>query len=115
MTPSGWAGVVWQHPSGDWGDAPGGIDATGAEVLSFWAKGKEGGEKLTVGIGVIGADKPYHDTVKESLDLTLTSEWVQHEIVLKGKDLSRVKSGLFFSTASNGKPYTFYLDEVVIK
>ena len=112
---SGWAGVVWQHPSGDWGDAPGGIDATGAEVLSFWAKGKEGGEKLTVGIGVIGADKPYHDTVKESLDLTLTSEWVQHEIVLKGKDLSRIKSGLFFSTASNGKPYTFYLDEVVIK
>jgi len=39
---SGWAGIVWQHPAGDWGDAPGGFDLTGATTLNFWIRGKLG-------------------------------------------------------------------------
>lgn len=112
---SGWAGVVWQHPPGDWGDAPGGFDLTGAKRLSFWAKGSEGGEKATVGIGIVGKEKPYHDTVKKEIKIELTNEWVKYEMDLTGADLSRVKSALYFSTASQGKPFSFYLDEVVVE
>jgi len=112
---AGWAGVVWQHPGGDWGDAPGGFDLTGAKSFSFWARGKSGGEKVTVGIGLIKEDKKYHDSVSEKLDLTLTSEWQQFKIDLKEKDLSRVKTGLYFTTAADGAPVTFFLDEITIE
>ena len=38
-----WGGVVWQHPTDDWGDKPGGFDLTGAKELTFWARGSSGG------------------------------------------------------------------------
>ena len=112
---SGWAGVVWQHPAGDWGDTPGGFDLTGASKLSFWARGAEGGEKVSIGIGNIGNDKRYHDTFSGKRDLTLTSEWQQFEIDLTGKNLTRIKSALYFTTSSDGKPKTFFLDGVIIQ
>ena len=112
---SGWAGVVWQHPAGDWGDTPGGFDLTGATKLSFWARGAEGGEKVSIGIGNIGNDKRYHDTFSGKRDLTLTSEWQQFKIDLTGKNLTRIKSALYFTTSSDGKPQTFFLDGVIIQ
>ena len=111
----GWAGVVWQHPAGDWGDAPGGFNLSGAKSLSFWARGKSGGEKVTVGIGLIKNDKKYHDSASEKLDLTLTGKWQHFKIDLAGKDLSRIKTGLYFTTASEGAPLSFYLDDITIE
>ena len=107
--------MVWQHPAGDWGDTPGGFDLTGASKLSFWARGAEGGEKVSIGIGNIGNDKRYHDTFSGKKDLTLTSEWQQFEIDLTGKNLTRIKSALYFTTSSDGKPKTFFLDGVIIQ
>ncbi|MDA8968733.1 hypothetical protein N9F48_01575 [Akkermansiaceae bacterium] len=112
---SGWAGVVWQHPSGDWGDAPGGFDLTGATKLSFWARGNAGGEKVTIGIGNIGNDKVYHDTFADKKELTLGTEWQEFEIDLTGKNLTRIKSALYFTTSSTGQPQTFFLDGVTIQ
>lgn len=112
---SGWAGVVWQHPAGDWGDAPGGFDLTGATKLTFWARGNEGGEKVTLGIGNIAPPKVYHDTFTGKKELTLTTEWQQFEIDLTEKNLTRIKSALYFTTSANGKPLAFYLDEITIK
>ncbi|MEO0414631.1 MAG: glycoside hydrolase family 2 TIM barrel-domain containing protein [Verrucomicrobiota bacterium] len=112
---SGWGGVVWQHPAGDWGDSAGGFDLTGAKSLSFWARGSEGGEKVTVGIGIIGSDKKYYDSVRKHLKLNLTKDWVKYEIDLSQSDLTRVKSALYFSTSAEGKPFSFYLDEVSIQ
>ena len=112
---SGWAGVVWQHPAGDWGDAPGGFNLTGATKLTFWARGNTGGEKVTIGIGNIGKDKIYHDTFSGKKELTLTKDWQQFEIDLTGQDLTRIKSPLYFTTASAGKPATFYFDEITIQ
>lgn len=112
---SGWAGVVWQHPAGDWGDAPGGFDLTGASKLTFWARGKSGGEKVTLGIGNISKPKIYHDTFTDKKELTLTREWQQFEIDLSGKDLTRIKSALYFTTASEGQGLTFFLDEITIE
>jgi hypothetical protein len=94
---------------------PGGFDLTGATKLSFWARGAEGGEKVSIGIGNIGNDKRYHDTFSGKKDLTLTSEWQQFEIDLTGKNLTRIKSALYFTTSSDGKPQTFFLDGVIIQ
>ncbi|MDA7675154.1 hypothetical protein N8583_02135 [Akkermansiaceae bacterium] len=107
--------VVWQHPSGDWGDAPGGFDLTGATKLSFWARGNAGGEKVTIGIGNIGNDKVYHDTFADKKELTLGTEWQEFEIDLTGKNLTRIKSALYFTTSSTGQPQTFFLDGVTIQ
>ncbi|MCH1509518.1 MAG: hypothetical protein L7T84_09960, partial [Akkermansiaceae bacterium] len=112
---AGWAGVVWQHPAGDWGDAPGGFNLTGAKKLSLWARGKSGGEKVTVGIGLINKEKPYHDTVSQKLDLTLTKQWQNFTIDLSGKDLTRIKTALYFTTNANGAPVEFHLDDITIE
>lgn len=111
--PGMWAGVVWQDPANDWGDLPGGYDLTGARKLTFWARGEEGGEKIDFGVGIIGTDKPYPDTVKETKKgVKLKREWKQYSIDLKGKDLTRVKSGFSFAFAGRGRPIVFYLDDI---
>ncbi len=108
-----WVGVAWQHPEGDWGDAAGGYDLNGARKLSFWARGEAGGERIEVALGLIGRDKPFHDTARSrKLNLRLKKKWKRYEIPLKGLDLSRVKTPFVWSMAGHGKPVTFYLDEI---
>jgi hypothetical protein len=110
---TGWAGVVWQDPENDWGDKPGGYDLTGAKKLTFWARGAEGGEKVKFGLGLLGADKKYHDSAKgDSGTVELTKEWKQYEIDLSGKDLKRIKTGFYWTLGGQGKPLTFYIDDV---
>lgn len=109
----GWAGVVWQHPAGDWGDRPGGWDLSGAKRLTFWARGAEGGEVVTFQFGLLGADKKFGDSAKGSLDkVKLGSEWQPFTIDLAGKDLTRIKTGFSWVVTGAGKPVTFFLDDV---
>ena len=108
----GWGGVAWQDPVNDWGDKAGGADLTGAKALVFWARGAQGGEMLKLGTGLIKDDKPFHDTVHLEKELTLTTNWTEYRLDLSGQDLSRVKTGLWWSLAGQGKPVTFYLDDV---
>lgn len=110
-----WGGVVWQHPENDWGKLPGGFDLTGAKKLTFWAKGKNGGEEAKFGVGVIGKDQPYFDTTKVEVPVTLEKEWKQFSIDLADRDLQRIKSGFFFSLAGQGDPVEFYLDKIVFE
>ena len=108
-----WGGVAWQSPANDWGSQPGGYDLTGASSLAFWARGEAGGEKVSFGVGMIGSDKPYFDTGKGTLkDVELTTTWQEFKIPLEGQDLSRIKSGFFWTLGGQGKPLTFYLDDV---
>ncbi len=108
-----WGGVVWQDPANDWGDQPGGANLTGASRLTFWARGEKGGEKVTFICGLIKSDKPYHDTALTSIpDVILTSGWKQYTIDLKGKDLTRIKTGFAWTLAAAGEPITFYLDDI---
>jgi hypothetical protein len=107
-----WGGVVWQHPENDWGDLPGGVDLRGATKLTFWVRGKNGGEKIKFGFGVLGQDKKYFDTAKKEIEITLTTEWTQHTIDLTGLDLQRIKTGFFWSLAGQGQPITFFLDRI---
>ena len=38
-----WVGLGWVEPANDWGDTPGGYDLTGANRLTFAARGTAGG------------------------------------------------------------------------
>lgn len=111
----GWAGVACQFPPNDWGDQPQGLNLTGAKELEFWMRGEAGGEKLKVEFGILGNDKKYPDTGRGQLEVTLTREWKRYTIDLRGKDLSRVKTGFVFTVAGAGRPVTFFFDEVRFK
>lgn len=115
--PSGWGGVVWQHPAQDWGDQRGGFDLTGAKRLVFSARGESGGEEVSFGFGLIGPEKRYFDTAKGSKEkVKLTTEWQQFEIPLdtlkSTENLTRIKTGFMWTVASSGRPIVFYLDDV---
>jgi len=108
----GWAGVVWQNPANDWGDAAGGRNFEGAKKMTFQARGETGGEKVKVGLGIIGRDKKYYDTAKAEQEFELTQEWKRYSIDLTDKDLTRIKTPFYWVLAGQGQPVTFYLDDI---
>jgi hypothetical protein len=112
---SGWAGVVWQDPEKDWGEKPGGKNFTGAKSLTFWARGNSGNEKLKVGFGLLGNDKPYYDTTKKEELITLSKEWKEYTIDLSNADLQRIKSPFLWVVEGQGEPLIFYFDDIVIR
>jgi hypothetical protein len=109
-----WGGVLWQSPPNDWeGEKPGGLNLTGATELEFWARGAEGGEVVDFTLGVLDGEQPYRDSAKAELKaVRLTTEWQKLRIPLDGRDLSRIKTGFGWSLAGQGKPVTFYLDDI---
>lgn len=111
---SGWGGVVWQHPHEDWGDQPGGKNFSGASRLTFWARGREGGEKIKFGFGLLGREKKYWDTVKKEQEFVLSSDWQEYSIDLAGANLARIKTPFYWVVAAEGKPVVFYLDQIAV-
>ena len=107
----GWGGVVWQHPANDWGSEPGGFDLSGATKLTFWARGAEGGEAIKFGFGVIGSDKPYADSGKNELQVTLTMEWAEYSLDVSAVSLTRIKTGFMWVVGGSGKPVIFFIDD----
>jgi serine/threonine-protein kinase len=109
----GFGGIAAQSPPNDWGDKPGGYNLTGATRLTFWARGKEGGEVVTFKLGMLGSDKKYPDSDHAELpDVALTRDWKQYRIDLTGKNLTCIKTGFVWVVHTTGKPVTFYLDDV---
>lgn len=112
-SPDNFGGIVWQDPVNDWGDKAGGYDLSAAKKLTFWARGEEGGEKVEFKFGVLGEDKKFSDSGSGTTGpLKLTKEWVQYTIDLAGRDLTRIKTGFVWTLAGQGKPVTFYLDDI---
>lgn len=110
---NGWGAIAWQNPANDWGDKPGGYNLKNATRLTFWARGAHGGEAASFAVGIIGSDKPYYDTAVEKLDSAeITGDWKQFSIPLKGKDLSRIKTGFVMTLKAAGSPVTIYLDDI---
>ena len=109
-----WGGVLWQSPPNDWeGTKPGGLDLTGASELEFWVRGAKGGEIVNFVFGVVDGDVPYRDSAKGELKgVRLTTQWQELRIPLAGRDLSRIKTGFGWSLEGQGKPVTFYLDDI---
>ncbi len=101
-----------------------GLDLTGAEALRFWARGEQGGETVeffTAGFGYDGQwgtqTVPYPDSApKQTLGfVSLTKDWKEYVIPLKGLDLQNIACGFgFVLSGMNSGPGThvFYLDEI---
>ncbi len=108
-----WGGVVWQDPPNDWGDQPGGYDLAGATALTFWARGAAGGEVVTFGFGLLGADATHPDSGGAKIEsVRLTDQWQRYTIPVNGADLRRLKTGFYWTAAGNGAPMAFYLDDI---
>jgi hypothetical protein len=105
---------LWQSPPHDWdGSLPGGFDLTGATELEFFVRGSVGGENVSFMLGVIEGEKLYRDTARAEIkDVRLTKEWQKMRIPLNGLDLSRIKTGFGWSLGGQGKPVTFFVDDV---
>lgn len=110
--PDNWGGVVWQDPPNDWGNVAGGLNLTGARQLTFWARGAQGGEVVSFAMGVLGNAK-FKDTAHAELDnVQLNKDWTMYTMDLTGKDLTDVKTAFVWTVQGQGKPVTFYLDDV---
>ncbi|MEL6869178.1 MAG: glycoside hydrolase family 2 TIM barrel-domain containing protein [Pseudomonadota bacterium] len=110
---SGWAAIAWQHPANDWGDQQGGFDLTGASRIELWARGEYGGELIEWGIGLLGDDAAYPDSVnRRHKPVRLTSDWQRYEIPLRGKDLTTIKTPFVITVTGRSTPVTVYLDNI---
>src|SRR5690606_26129678 len=69
-------------------------------------------EVVTFQFGIIPKDKKFSDTAKGELKVTLGKEWKQYEILVEGKDLTRIKTGFVWTAAAPGKPFAFHLDDI---
>ena len=111
----GFVGIYWLYPKDNWGGEPGWKDVfTGATNLTFWARGKEGGEKVKFEMGGIAGE--YSDSIrlaKSTRIISLSDEWKQYSIDLTGKDLSHVIGGfrLTIDQEKNPNGCTVYLDD----
>lgn len=111
---AGWAGIYWQNPPNNWGAQPGGYDLSGANKLSFWAKGENGDEIVEFKMG--GIMGSCGDTDQASTGpIQLTADWQQYTIDVSMLDLSHIIGGFMFAISSMENPEgaTFYLDDIV--
>jgi hypothetical protein len=130
LTQHAWGGYMFINgilksgatvPELDFGTTDAGLDLTGAEKLTFWARGEEGGERVEFFMSGLGRNgfnaAPYADTSGQLSTgyVTLTDEWEQFEIPLSGAGLSRVGCGFGWVTndSNNGaQSVKFYLDDI---
>jgi len=109
-----WAGICWQNPANNWGNADAGFDLSRATKLTFWARGEKGGERIEEfkSGGIMGE---FSDSDSSTIGpVILNKEWTQYTIDLKGKDMSYIIGGFCWSTNIDNNPEgaTFYLDEI---
>jgi len=114
---NGWAGIYWQNPANNWGDQEGGLDLRGFTALTFYARGEQGGERLSFFSGGIAGEPgdQFPDSLaKREIAVTLQPTWQKYVIDLRGGDLSRVVGGFGWSASRAGNPNgaTFYLDDI---
>ncbi len=111
---AGWSGVYWQNPANNWGMVKGGYNLAPAKKLTFWARGKEGGEVISE-FKMGGMTGEYSDSDSASIGpVELTDSWQEYTIDLEGMDLSYISGGFCWviSKIYNDQGCTFYLDEI---
>jgi hypothetical protein len=109
----GWAGIAWQHPANNWGDQDGGYNLQGATELQLLARGEDGGETVSFGVGLLGRDTAFPDSGQTRIEgIRLQKEWQRFRIPLHDVDLSSIKTGFVVSLEGSRKPVTIYLDHI---
>ncbi len=87
----GWAGAFWQYPANNWGALGGGYPIPpGANTVSFWALGHDGGEKVRffTGEGLNDPCSDYEDTASTNAILSDPPSWQRYTIDITGLDYS---------------------------
>lgn len=113
-------------PRANFGETPNaGIDLRGATEVSFWAIGKQGGEKVEFFMGGVGRNPengapvmPFPDSTPRIPDIgttvTLSTTWTKYSIDLTGKDLSYILGGFAWVCAALDNPNgaVFWIDDI---
>lgn len=108
-----WVGVAWQHPADNWGEQEGGFDLAGATQLELWARGEYGGERMNIGVGLLGKDTAHPDSGMTSVEgIVLKREWQRYRIPLQKVDLSSIKTGFVVTLAGQKTSVNVYLDSI---
>lgn len=97
-----------------------GINLSGAESLTFWARGHKGGERVELflgGVGWSGSRKvaPFPDSSPAiRISVTLTKAWKKYRIDVRGRNLRYVLGGFGWvaSATRNSGDVVFYLDDI---
>ncbi len=110
-----WYGIGLVDPANDWGDILGGYDISKANSFSFWARTKDQNIDVKIGFGLIANDKPYPDTAKPMLEVTLTPKWKKYTIKTKKLDLSCIRTGFVLFASADGFRQTIYIDDIVFE
>ena len=111
--PKGWAGIYWQYPENNWGDKGPGLDLSGATKVTFWARGKNGGEWVKFFVGGINR-APYHNSKFPHADpfgpigtgyVRLSKDWQKFTIPLDRDyfDIYRDYHSAYFPSGWMGK------------
>lgn len=114
-------------PVPNWGEHPGaGLNLVGADQLSFWARGRNGGERVeffALGVGrkpALGTPLAPHpdSSPKRSLgQVALTKDWKRYVLPLRDASLDYVLGGFGWAVVPVGgdlRSTTFYLDAISI-
>lgn len=107
----GYAGFAIQsNPENRWGTLRGGYDLTKAKKLFLFARGKNGGEKIEVGMRKKNANVM---TASAGI-IELTKEWKVYEINLNNISFNDSAGGLYVLLHSKDKVFSteVYLDEI---
>lgn len=110
-----WAGIYWQSPADNWGDKEG-RSIRGANKITFWARGENGGELVKFKAGGTKGKRYTDSFEKSNAAVELTKEWKEYEIDLSGENLNSVIGAFAWSASSdsdvNPNGLTFYLDDI---
>ncbi|MGB5354860.1 MAG: hypothetical protein WBN32_14700, partial [Woeseia sp.] len=72
-----------------------------------------GGERIKIGVGIIGDDKAHPDSGIADVDgIVLTRDWQRYSVPLKRIDLSSIKTGFVIVLSGRSTPVTVYLDRI---
>jgi hypothetical protein len=114
-----------RKPRPNWGTEPNaGFPLTGATVLTSWARGASGGERIEFfafgvgrdpGTGMATEDYPDSSPKATTGFVTLTTEWTRFSIPVAGLDISYVLGGFGWVTNAghnSDTDITFFLDDI---
>lgn len=103
-----WAGIYFQFPNGNWGDALNkiGHNLIGHNKLVFKARGQNGGEVIdNINVGGLAGD-----TVNVQIGpIVLSDEWQEFTVDLEGENLENVQGGFSFVVSG---PQTVFFDQI---
>lgn len=110
---SGWVGIYWLYPAGNWGNNPG-LDLKDAKSLKFSVR-SQGDSKAEFIIG--GIKGTYSDSIQPLMStgrVKLSPKLDNYSISLDGKDLSSVIRGfgVVISKENNPNGCTIYLKDM---